>query len=452
MHANQIAKSWDSARTSLWFVPAILVLAAFVAAPLALWLEPSPPPDGPFWRWLIHQGDGEDARNLLSTLLTSVITMASMVFSVTVVALTLASSAYGSRIIRVFRADLRTQSVLGIFAATIVYNLITLRSLRGADQPDAVPQIAVTIATVLALVSVLALLAFIQSVAHSVVAEKVVAGAVRDLEDTIKELPLLEADEKTKPFEAHVEGGARIALPREGYVQAVDYEGVVAWAIKNDCVLTLDFCPGDFVVNGDRCITVHPPVEDVERTRRELEQFILSGSERTPTQDVKFSIRHLVEIALRALSPGINDPYTALAAIDRLRGAMSRLMERALPHPYLHDASGNLRVKRKTISHSDVMDAAFHQIRQAGGAMPAVMLHLLRAFRQIAEHAGTPQQLDCLSKHADLVFADANRQIANPCDRAQIEVSFNATKARIEGAKLDAKRGGGRAQKNSERS
>lgn len=439
MHSSQIAKTWDSARTSLWFVPSILVVGAFAAAPLALWLEPSPSPDGFFWRLLIHQGDGADARNLLSTLLTSVITMASMAFSVTIVALTLASNSYGSRIIRVFRADLRTQFVLGLFAATIVYNLMILRSLRGAAEPDGVPQIAVTIATALALISVLALLAFIQVVAHSIVADKVIAGAIGDLEDTIKDLPLLKTDKKDPPFEAHVANGARIALPREGYVQAVDYEGMVDWAKKNEAVLTLDFRSGDFVVNGDRRIAVHPPREDIERIRSELRDHILSGSERTPTQDVKFSIRHLVEIALRALSSGINDPYTALAVIDRLRGAMSRLMERALPGRYLYDSSGTLRVVRKTISHADILDAAFHQIRQSGSATPAVLLHLLRAFRQIAEHASTPEQLERLSAHAELVFEDAQREIENASDRAQIEETYRETKEAIEGVRGEAR-------------
>lgn len=433
MHASQIAKTWDSARTSLWFIPAILVPAAFIAAPLALWLEPSPPPDGFFWRLLIHQGDGEDARNLLSTLLTSVITMASMAFSVTVVALTLASNSYGSRIIRVFRADLRTQFVLGLFAATIVYNLMILRSLRGVAEPDKVPQIAVTIATALALLSALALLAFIQGVANSVVADKVIVRAVQDLEDTIDEMPLLERDKTDPPFKAHFENGARIALPREGYVQAVDYEGMVEWARRNEAVLTLDFGAGDFVVNGDRRIVLHPRVEESERIRRELDEFILSGSERTPTQDVKFSIRHLVEIALRALSPGVNDPYTALAVIDRLRGAMSRLMGRALPRQYLHDSTGALRVSRKTISHADLLDAAFHQIRQAGSEQPAVLLHMLRALRQIAEHSGAEQQLKCLLKHAELILEDAKRDVANASDRARIEESFCATRAAIEG-------------------
>jgi len=134
----------------------------------------------------------------------------------------------------------------------------------------------------------------------------------------------------------------------------LDYDGVLEWATKNDAILTLDFRPGDFIVNGDHRVTVHL-AKDRKSIREELDVYIISGSERTPTQDLEFSIRHLVEIALRALSPGINDPYTALAVIDRLRGSLARLMKCELPHNYLRDSLGAPRVWTKANSHTDLL-------------------------------------------------------------------------------------------------
>lgn len=182
--------------------------------------------------WL-NQGDGEDARNLLSTLLTALITMASMTFSITVVALTVAASQYGSRLIRIFRSDLRTQATIGVFAATIVYTLLVLRVVEGKAPVAEVPHVAATLGTGLSLLCVLALLAFIQGIARNIVADQVVERVGRDLEEAVEVLPPLQgSDPQPRPpsdVMAALDGDAApVALSLEGYVQAVDYDGLVA--------------------------------------------------------------------------------------------------------------------------------------------------------------------------------------------------------------------------------
>ena len=162
---NRFLTLWDSVRTSLWLIPSILIVAGVVLAAVMLQVDAGYGSEDRVRAWWINSGDGEDARNLLSTLLSAIITMASMAFSVTVVALTLAANSYGSRLIRIFRADLRTQAVLGTFAMTIVYCLIVLRSVHGKAPMAEVPHASVTVGSMLALICVLALLAFIQGVA-----------------------------------------------------------------------------------------------------------------------------------------------------------------------------------------------------------------------------------------------------------------------------------------------
>lgn len=425
---NRLLTSWDSIRTSLWLIPSILMTAGAGLAVLMLRVDSGYGSEDQIRAWWINGGDGEDARNLLSTLLSAIITMASMAFSVTIVALTLAANSYGSRLIRIFRADLRTQTVLGVFAMTIVYCLIVLRSVHGKAPMEEVPHASVTVGTVLALVCVLALLAFIQGVARSIVADEVVRRVRRDLDKAVTLLPVLEEhapddapDDRPPDFDERAE---RIALPYEGYVQAVDYDGVLAWAKERHAVVKLDFRAGDFIVNGDRRVLVYPPTGAPLKTRGEIGSFIVSGDERTPTQDLEFPIRHMVEIALRALSPGINDPFTATVVIDGLRGTLSRAMGRCLPTETLRDETGRMRIYRQVTTYAGLLDVAFHQIRQAGSSHPAILIHVLEAIGGIAEHTRLEEQRRALLRHAGLIRAAAERDVAEVADRDDIENSF----------------------------
>jgi uncharacterized membrane protein len=424
---NWLRASWDGVRTSLWLIPSFMLLIGAGAALAAL------SPAATAWldglgagRWL-RSGSGEDARNLLSTLLSAVIAMASIAFSVTVVALSLAANTYGPRLIRIFQSDHRTQIVLGVFVMTIVYILVVLRTLRGEAAPGDVPAAAVTLGALLALACVLALLAFIQGVASLMAADEVVLRVRHELDTSIRELRLNEGDLNETParlpsdFEVEA---TRIALPQEGYVQAVDHDGLSSWAKKNRAIVRLDFRPGDFVVDGDRKVAIYPAPADPERARSEIDRFIVSGQRRTPTQDVEFAIRHLVEVAVRALSPGINDPFTAMAVIDRLRGGMARLAARELPRSTLVDEQGQLRIVRDTTTYSGALDAAFNQIRQAGSSKPAILIHLLKAFAAVAEHIRTDEQRSGLLRHAELVNAAADRDISDPDDKRDIERAY----------------------------
>jgi uncharacterized membrane protein len=353
--------------------------------------------------------------------------MASMVFSITVVALSLAANSYGPRLIRTFRANLRTQFVLGTFLMTIVYLLIVLRSIRGRMPVEEVPHASVTLGSFLGLVCVLALLAFIQGVSKLIVADEVIRKVRNELDTSIKELPVPEdgAAAPANPPPADLEErGARIRLPREGYVQAVAIDDLVKWAERNDTLVRLDFKPGDFVVDGDRKVLVYPAPSDPEAVRSEISRFIVSGQERTPTQDLEFAIRHLVEVAVRALSPGINDPFTAMAVIDRLRGGLCRLADRQIPSEALPGADGALRVIRRTTSFRGTVDAAFNQIRQAGAEKPAILIHMLEAIAQIAPRCRLEDQRQALFAHAEMIRAAGLREVPEESDREDVERAF----------------------------
>ena len=434
MLPNRFLALWDAIRTSLWFVPMLMVAVGAVLAASMLQLDAGRGAEDGVRAWWLNGGDGEDARNLLSTLLTSLITMASMTFSVTVVVLTLAASQYGSRLIRIFRADLRNQATLGLFAMTIVYVLLVLRSVEAGSPPAEVPRVAVTVATGLSLACVLALLIFIQGVARTIVADSVVQRVGRDLDETVTDLPSLhDGDDPQPPPPPDAVAGldadaAHLALPVEGYVQAVDYDGLVAWAAERDAVLSLGFRAGHFLVTGDRQVRVHPPGVVGPKTADEIAALVVVGGERTPTQDLEFSVRHLVEVALRGLSPSINDPFTAVVVIDRLRGALSKLMARRLPPQAFRDRSGRVRLVDDPPTYGGIVDVAFHQIRQAGAAKPAVVIHMLGAIGLIAQHLRLDEQRDALARHARMIAAAGLREVAEADDRADIERSFDTAR------------------------
>jgi uncharacterized membrane protein len=426
---NWLRASWDALRTSLWLIPGLMFVFGAVLAVGMLQLEPGWS-ERHFGRgWWSTVGNGEDARNLLSTLLTSIITMASMAFSVTVVALALAANTFGPRLIRIFRANLRTQIVLGTFILTIVYLLLILRSIHGDWSRAEVPHAAVTLGSLLALFSVVALLAFIQDVGTSIVADEVVLRVRNEFDSVIEELPELRepgGSGSAAPAQDLEEGGARIRLPREGYVQSVEYDELIAWAAKRGAIIGLDFRPGDFVVEGDRRVLVHPCPGDPEQVRKEIEKFIVSGQRRTPTQDIEFAIRHLVEVAVRALSPGVNDPFTAMAVIDRLRGGLAKLAGRQMPPEEMQDSSGATRIVRRVTTYSGAADAAFNQIRQAGSEMPAVLIHMLDAIGGIGPHVKTEEQRGAIARHARLIHAAGLRDIDEPADKEDLDRAFKA--------------------------
>ncbi len=447
MLKKRLLAVWDQIRTGLWLLPSFMVAGGAGLAAAMLAVDAGRGAEDEVRAWWMNAGGAEDARDLLSTLLTGVIAMAAMAFSATVVALTLAANQYGPRLVRVFRADPTTQVALGTFAGTIVYLVLVLRTVRGDAPFHEVPHAAVSLGTALALACVLALLVFMQEVARMAVADDVVERVGRELDAAIERLPRLsEEDGQERPWKGG-DGAAerdlwdaagRVAQRQEGYVQAIDYDGLLDWAERHDAVLRLDFRAGDFMVAGDRRILVHPPSATDAAEAEAICELAVVGRERTPTQDLEFAVRHLVEVAVRALSPGTNDPFTAIAVIDRLRGCLTRLAGRRLPARALRDGAGRVRVVRETTTFAGLTDAAFHQIRQAGAGHPAVVIHLLEAIARVAEHARTAEEREALARHARMVAEAGLREAAEPGDRRDIERSRGRAERALAGGEAPA--------------
>lgn len=418
---------WDRLHTSLWFVPVVMSLGAMVLALGGLQVRLGFGSDGTRIWWL-HQGNGSDARSLLTGLMSSMITMASLVISITMVVLTLAAGQLGPRLIRSFMADGRTQAVLGFFIATIVYLLVLLSTLDGKLQEGQVPHLAVTAGVALVLLCVFTLLFYVHHLARSIVADTVVARVGRDLDRAIRaQMP--QGEVPAPAWTAPHDLAGTCGLERGGYVQLMDFDALARVAAERDAVLELLCRPGHHLLGGGLHLRVWPAeAADAEMTEA-LRSAAMMGEESTASEDVEFAARQLVEIALRALSPGINDPYTAVAVIDRLGEAMAVAMTLPEPRRVWVDETGRPRLYAPVPGFESLIDVAFNQIRQAATRSPAVLMRLLEKLGQLAEQARNGTQRRSIGRHVGMV-ADAGRAaIAEPHDLEALELRYTAAMA-----------------------
>ncbi|CAM4080890.1 DUF2254 domain-containing protein [Vreelandella rituensis] len=431
---SRLYNFWTTLRTSFWFVPTLMAVGAIGLAVIALNLDATLPEEKARQFWL-HSGGPEDARNLLSTVFSSMVTMATLVISITMVVLTLAASQLGPRLVRNFMGDLRTQLVFGIFLMTIIYCLLVLRTLNSELDISAVPHIAVTLGTALALINLFALLFFIHTLARSIISDTAIRRVDRDLRNAISRLLPTESDGQSlveRPTADDVlpadfeERAASLWLSGEGYVQAIEYERLVEIACRHKAVIRLDLRAGHFIFRGSHKADIYPGCLLGPDLATELEGAILIGEERTPVQDLEFSMRHLVEIAVRALSSGINDPFTAIAVIDRLGASLSEMMRRDLQPEVFCDAAGVVRVVGRASSFRGFVDVAFHQIRQAAATHPAVIIQMLSIIAQLAVNVRLSSQRDALLDHAIIIAEAGRRGASEASDIADIERSYQA--------------------------
>ncbi len=384
----------------------------------------------------IYSGGAEGASLLLGTVAGSMIAIAGTVFSMTLVALSLASSQLGPRLLRNFMRDTANQVVLGTFVATFVYCLLVLRTIRRVDEVAFVPHLAVSIGVLLAIVSIGVLIYFIHHVSVSVQADEVVAQVGREMVDGIDRLfpghlgkPASEASSATG--EASLPAAfAREARPvgalEDGYLQQIAAEALMDLAAEKDLLLRLECRPGHYLVKDRPIVMVWPADRVTESLVEEVNAAFVFGDQRTATQDVEFSFHQLVEIAVRALSPGINDPFTAIACVDRLGSGLCRLAERDIPSGHRFDAHGRLRLVAPESSFADIVDTSLNQIRQSARSNPAVAIRMLDAIAQIATHVRHAQDAACLHRHAGMIIRGAREAVPEAEDLLAVESAFAA--------------------------
>ncbi len=431
-----LLKVWDRLRSSFWFVPAAMACLAVALALCTVAVDKAVGDD-----WLEHlgwsySGGAEGASLLLGTVAGSMIAIAGTVFSMTLVAMSLASSQLGPRLLRNFMRDTANQVVLGTFVATFVYCLLVLRTIRRADEVAFVPNLAVSLGLLLAMVSIGVLIYFIHHVSVSIQANEVVARVGRELEDGIGRLfPGHLGKPGYEPANVPGDADLPVAFRREarsvgaledGYLQLIDADALMALAGQEDLLLRLECRPGHYLVQGQSMVMVWPGERVTEALVEQLNDAFVFGNQRTATQDIEFSFLQLVEIAVRALSPGINDPFTAIVCVDRLGSALCLLARRAMPSPLRFNDHGLLRLVAPGPTFAGIVDTAFNQIRQSARSNPAVAIRMLDTITQIAGHVRHAQDAACLQRHANMIVRGAREAVPEAEDRLIVETRFMA--------------------------
>ncbi len=432
--SSALASHWrrEVLRTSLWFVPAIEVAVAIVLFGVTLIADRAAyRGDFTLPGWVIS-GSADAARQVLTTIAAAIITVVGVVFSIILVTLTLASTQFGPRMLRNFIRDRGTQVTLGTFVATFVYSVLVLASIGTGSHGDFVPHIGVTVTFVLMVADLAVLIYFIHHTAISIQLPQVIASIAADLAEAIREQgggsteAHLKAGPTTVELLTRAEAGGSVLLaPASGYVQFIKHRALVRLAAEADAVISLEHRPGHFIVRGHRFATVWPP-EAAPLVRQALGRAHVTGPYRTLSQDVSFGIDQLVEIAIRALSPAVNDPFTAMTCIDWLGENLCKIVTGWHPARVYRDDQGFIRVIAAEPSYERLVQRSFEKIRQSSLGMPAVMIRMLEALARIMAETTTEGQRRVLLEQAAMIDRASERSVPEAADRADIRRRYEA--------------------------
>ena len=420
---------WQESRRSFWFVPAEIVLGAvgLAAGMIAIDTSVDLRVDT---NWPLVFGSGAaGARGLLSTVAGSMITVAGVVFSITIVALSLTSSQYTSRILRNFMGDRRNQVVLGVFVGIYAYCLVVLRTIRAGDEGGFVPSLAVLGGLVLAFIGIGFLIFFIHHISVSIQASSIIATAA---EETIAAVDQLFPNELGDNAEEDADGSPAASLAgriwmsvvarKTGYIESIDGDALLAWARKHGTIARMERGIGEFVVEGVPLISVAGLAEPNGEASAEVNEIFVISRHRTVQQDAGFGIRQLVDIAMKALSPGVNDTTTAVMCVDYLGAIMARLARRGIVTACRLD-EGEVRVIARSPCFESLLAEAFDQIRQNAEGNVAVLARQLQALEIVAGQTSSSRRRHALRQQADWIAAVADRTIPSSHDAAVVKAA-----------------------------
>lgn len=383
---TRVTAFWTRLNASFWFVPAVMAIVAVALSFIFIEvdaLRDVAQTDNPS---ALYTFGPEGARTMLSVIASSMITVASLIFSITMLSLQLASSQFGPRTLGNFMRDRSNQIVLGTFIATFLYCLFVLRSVRGTEGSSFVPHLAVGFAVLLAATSVAVLLYFIHHIATSIRVETLLEKLAIEGCAAVDRLFPERLGDGLVQKECHApgeripdgfdEGSRKIPADSDGYVQSIGGDVLLRIASEKDLILRIDARPGAFVTEGERVMTAYPKARVSDEINEDLRGAVVIGRDRTSYQDLEFATRRIVELAQRSLSPGINDPTTAIYCIDRLGQVLGRLVGRDIPSPMRLDEGGQLRVVTEVFDLGAVTCRAFAAIARYGMSDADVVIRL----------------------------------------------------------------------------
>ncbi len=431
---------WDEVRSSYWFIPSLMTIGAGVLSVALVSVDERVGPDWMQNVSFLTANKPDGARVFLSTIAGSMIGVAGVTFSITIASVVYATGQYGPRLLTNFMDDRGNQITLGTFISTFLYCLLVLRTIRASDEGDGpqviaefVPHVSILIGLILALASLGVFIYFIHHIPESIHVSNLVAGVGRDLRERLETLfperigtsettrdAKNDGDANTSVPERFFEEAKRIAADSAGYVRGVDSVQLLNLASEHDLLFRIRHRPGDFVADGDTLVLAWPPDRISDDVLEDVRLAFAWGAQRTARQDVRFLVNELVEIAARALSPGVNDPFTAISCLDWLSATLKALAGRDFPEPTRYDESGALRIVAEPTTFGEFVDGVYGQLRPYLVTDRNAVLHALTTIGEISGRITDPSQVTVLRDQADALLQGANAALQIDADKAQV--------------------------------
>jgi uncharacterized membrane protein len=414
---------WADLRSSLWFIPTFLVLLAIVLAVSLIQVDSHIDPHlWDTWPRLFGAG-AEGSRGMLAAIASSMITVAGVVFSITIVVLSLASSQYSPRVLHHFMRDRTHQTVLGAFVGIFAYCLVVMRTIRGSDEGLFIPSLAVMGGVVLAFLGIGLLIFFIHHISVAIQASHILATAAGETLRTVEHLFPEDLgtgeDDLCEEREAGAPDGETwhvVPAHQTGYLQRLDPESLLACAREGQFVVRMERGIGEFLIAGTPLVAVTGRTAPDTVTVRQLQAAYTVNQQRTIDQDTGYGIQQIVDVALRALSPGINDTTTAVMSVDYLTAVLVRLASRRIASPRRY-VDGQLRVIARGPTFVTLLTTALDQIRRNAAGNVTVLARLLQAVETVAGVTTSQQRRQALWQQVQGLDEVIQQSIVLPAER-----------------------------------
>ncbi len=436
---NKLKQFWSNLRSNFWFMPTLIVLVSIALAVALIQVDSTGGSDRLLNQWpRLFGSSAEGARGMMSTIAGSMMTIVGVSFSMILVVLALASSQYTSRILRNFMRSRSTQAVLGIFAGIFTYCLIVLRTIRSGDEGTFVPTLAVFFGFVMALVGVGTLMFFIHHIASSIQASNIIASIAKETNATINLLfpeklghgPDEDDEEQILPPLAK-RNWCVIQSRESGYIQNVNNAGLLRVARDWKTVVRMERGIGEFVVQNTPLVSLAMEDQPDQEKISALHAAFSISRFRSVEQDPAFGIRQIVDVGLKALSPGINDTTTAVTCVDYLTAILAPMATRQIPSLHRYE-KGELRVIAKGVSFESLLSESFDQIRNNASGNVTIILHMLDSFQTLAGLTTSPQRRRALLEQVQLIAELTERTVESTYDQTRVETCLVQVRETLE--------------------
>lgn len=434
--ASRFRKLRDDLTESYWFYPALISIFYFLVAVFANFIDDRFSQElRSNIRWLYSGKAVSGASAIFSVIATSTMTVAGVIFSVMIVAISLTISQYGPRVLNSFMRDKGTQWVQGIFIGTFLYCLVCLASMRESDNTTSF-QFSATLAMFFSAVAGGAFIYFLHHASRIIRISNLAKNISKELMEAADSLfpDTLGKAAKEEEVSKSISGGGLprqegqdLSAHRSGYIVLIEEEKLMESLCQKNLLLEIHKTPGEFVMKGEALASLrNKPVD--KKGKQELENFFVLEDRRSPYQDIGLPIFELVEIALRALSPGVNDPFTAMLCIDYLGEALCCLSTRAMPSRERFDSEGCLRIMTPALSFDDLLENAFGQIFIYGRRDPRIVEYLLNWIQRISAGAKSKKYKDTLERYREIFYRNYEDANALAPQKDRVDKAFLASR------------------------